>query len=150
MTEKDESKSLDILGIKPVGDAISKLTTALVDGSAAFLSRICLPASEEFGLLLRDKVSSWRAANLVAMLENAEKKVADNNLDGLHAHPRIVSSILEEGSWIDDVVVQDMWAGLLYFDSAGVKSLHHPVDRWQPSYFSKADSAKEPGRCRPT
>src|SRR5262245_24403654 len=31
----------------------------------------------------------------------------------VHAHPRIVGAILEQSSWIDDDMVQEMWAGLL-------------------------------------
>jgi hypothetical protein len=50
-----ENKSLDILGIKPIGNAIESLTDGFVSGASAFLSRICLPAAEEFGLLLRDR-----------------------------------------------------------------------------------------------
>ena len=30
-----------------------------------------------------------------------------------HSHPRLISSILEHGSWSEDSTVQDMWAGLL-------------------------------------
>jgi len=114
MQEEEKSQSLDVLGIKPVGDAVNKLTSAAIDASTAFLSRICLPASEEFGLLLQDRVKSWRAANLVAIIQRAEAKLLQQTENTtMHAHPRIVSSILEEGSWIDDPVVQDMWAGLL-------------------------------------
>lgn len=110
----EESRSLDVLGVKPVADSISKLTTAAVDGAAAFLSRICLPASEEFGLLLRDRVSSWRASNIASITQKAERKLnASDAPSNAHAHPRLVFKILEEGSWIEDDVVQEMWAGLL-------------------------------------
>jgi hypothetical protein len=111
---EEQSKSLDILGIKPIAESLNKVTTAAVDGSAAFLSRICLPAAEEFGLLLRDRVRGWRAANIAAITKRAEEKLAQQNESpDVHAHPRIVSTIVEEGSWIEDPVVQDMWAGLL-------------------------------------
>ena len=58
---ENQSQSLDVLGIKPVGEAITTAVKGTVDGAAAFLSRICLPAAEEFGLLLRDRVSHLRA-----------------------------------------------------------------------------------------
>ena len=110
----DESKSLDILGIKPIGDALGKLAGATVDGASAFLSRICLPAAEEFGLLLRDRVREWRATNLANIVLKSEEKLNEiSQSSAAHAHPRLVSNILEHGSWIDDPVVQDMWAGLL-------------------------------------
>lgn len=110
----DESKSLDVLGIKPVAESINKVTTATVDGAAAFLSRICLPAAEEFGLLLRDRVRAWRASNIAAITKRAQEKLDQEGAgDDVHAHPRLVSNILEEGSWNDDSVVQDLWGGLL-------------------------------------
>ena len=108
-----KDRSLDVLGIKPIGDAVSKLTDGMINGAAAFLSRICLPAAEEFGLLVHDRVRAWRAANLTAMLLKSEHKLKQDDQATVHAHPRIVSTILEEGSWIDDAEVQDMWGGLL-------------------------------------
>jgi hypothetical protein len=110
----DKTSSLDILGLKPVADSLSKVTTAVVDGSSAFLSRICLPAAEEYGLLLKDKVGAWRAANIASITKRAEVKLEQLGAsDNVHAHPRIVSSIIESGAWIEDPIVQDYWAGLL-------------------------------------
>ena len=43
MTEPD--KSLDLLGIKPVAEAINTVTRASTAGVGAFLGRICLPGS---------------------------------------------------------------------------------------------------------
>jgi len=39
-----------------LAEAINTVTTSVVGGAEAFLGRICLPAAEEFGLLLRDRV----------------------------------------------------------------------------------------------
>ena len=36
-----------------------------------------------------------------------------NASKNVHAHPRILFKIIEEGSWSEDGVVQDMWAGLV-------------------------------------
>lgn len=111
-----ESKpsGLDLLGVKPVAEAINRVVSGSVDGAAAFLSRICLPAAEEFGLLLKDRVHVWRASNLAVIVARAERKVDEENdaLD-VQAHPRLVGAILENGSWVQDSVVQDMWGGLL-------------------------------------
>jgi hypothetical protein len=113
MSDK-ESSSLDIFGIKPIGDAANKIVGATLEAASAFLSRICLPAAEEFGLLLRDRVHHWRTRNLVAVLQKAEKKLtASHASKELHANPRILSRTLEEASWIDDESVQEMWSGLL-------------------------------------
>ncbi|MGL5834840.1 MAG: Abi-alpha family protein [Waterburya sp.] len=110
--QKDQSQ--DILGIKPVADSINIATQAIVDGSSAFLSRICLPAAEEFGLLLRDRVSHWRAVNAARMVAKA-KSMVDSlpDADKRHAHPRVVAQIIEHGSWTESDEVQKMWAGLL-------------------------------------
>ena len=115
MAMNQESKAnLDVLGIKPFGDAVNKLTEGMVDGAAAFLSRICLPAATEFGLLLRDKVRKWRTANIVKITDVAQKKLdTEEPSPSVHAPPRLVSTIVENGSWVQDSVVQDLWGGLL-------------------------------------
>jgi len=110
----EESKSGDLLGVKPIADSINTVTQGSVDGASAFLSRICLPAAEEFGLLLRDKVSAWRANNAIKIAQKSEKLLENRSpKDNLHAHPRIIYSALEQGSWAEDDFVQGMWAGLL-------------------------------------
>lgn len=105
----ESSKSLDILGIKPVADSIKAVTEASLRGVGAFLGRICLPAAEEIGMALKDKVSQWRARNAVQIITQAEPLV-DN---GLQAHPRLVNAVIQNGSWVDDEQLQKMWAGLL-------------------------------------
>jgi len=110
----EPDKSLDVLGIKPVSEAISTVTQATTAGASAFLSRICLPAAEEFGLLLRDKVSAWRARNALAIAARAEALFeALPNAGNRHAHPRIVGAVIDHGSWADEDDVRSMWAGLL-------------------------------------
>ena len=110
----NNDKSLDILGVKPIAEAVKTVTKGSVEGAGAFLSRICLPAAEEFGLLLRDRVSGWRAANAVKITQKAEAKTSARSSGGnLHAHPRLVMMAIEDGSWADCDEVQDMWAGLL-------------------------------------
>ncbi len=110
----DSDKSLDILGAKPLAEAAKTASDATIRGIGEFLSRICLPAAEEFGLLVRDKVSAWRSNNALALAAKAEALVdAQGRSSDLHAHPRIVGGILEHGSWSEDDEVQGMWAGLL-------------------------------------
>ena len=112
MTE--ENKSLDILGIKPVSESINIITKGSVDGASAFLSRICLPAAEEFGLLLKDKISAWRAKNAIEITNQAQvllEKQKGNLV--VSAHPRIIYSTIEYGSWAEDDFMQSFWAGLL-------------------------------------
>lgn len=104
----------DVLGIGPVAEAGKRVVDATCDAAAAFLSRICLPAAEEFGLLLQDKVKVWRAANARKVVAKAERlHAAIPSPSETHAHPRLVGQILEHGSWSDSEEVQTMWAGLL-------------------------------------
>jgi Abortive infection alpha len=113
MSDK-ESKSIDVLGIKPVADAFSHVTKAAVDGASAFLGRICLPAAEELGLLFRDKVRAWRAKNAVAVIAEAEARYEKYQAGRVaQAHPRLVASVVEHSSWTDDRTLQQMWGGLL-------------------------------------
>jgi hypothetical protein len=103
----------DVLGIQGFAKATEILAQGAVDGTGAFLSRICLPAAEEFGLLLRDKVSEWRKRNLEKILNRAEKKLAEDSTENVHCHPRILASVVENGAWTDDELLQEMWSGLL-------------------------------------
>jgi hypothetical protein len=110
----EPGSSLDILGMKPVADAVSTVTTATTAGAGAFLSRICLPAAQEFGFLLEDKVRGWRANNATTIAKKAESKLRElQNHETLQAHPRVVGAVIEHGSWSDEETVQEMWAGLL-------------------------------------
>ena len=110
----DDEKKGDLFGLAAYGEALNTLAKGTVDGAGAFLSRICLPAAEEFGLLLRDKVSAWRARNAIQIVLAADRILEDRvQNDELHAHPRLVMKIVSEGSWVEDGDVQRMWAGLL-------------------------------------
>ena len=85
-----------------------------IGGASAFLSRVCLPAAEEFGLALRDRVSAWRAKNAVQMLSRANTIYLSNNPNPSdQLSPRLAHIAIEEASWIDDNQIQEMWSGLL-------------------------------------
>lgn len=74
-----EDKGLDLLGIKPIAEAGKIAVERTLDGIEAVLSRICLPAAEELGLLLRDRVSQWRANNLLAVIRRTEEMLEAND-----------------------------------------------------------------------
>lgn len=104
----------DPLGARAFAEAGKVVTTGVVNGTGAFLSRICLPVAEEFGLLLQDKVRHWRAANASNVLAKAEALVEKRpNASNLHVHPRMLGAILEEAAWADQDTMQTSWAGLL-------------------------------------
>ncbi len=106
---------LDIFGVKPIAEAINKVTSSAIDGAAAVLSRICLPGAEEYGLLIKDKISGWRASNLIAIISKLEKRMIEYKVpEGAHASPRVVHEIIEKGSLADDSQIQDaVGTGLL-------------------------------------
>jgi hypothetical protein len=89
-------------------------TQGLVGALGAFLSRICLPAAEEYGLLLQDRVRTWRGENAAKTLlraKNQLESLPDGNRVG--AHPRLAHAIIDESSWTDNDEMQALWAGLL-------------------------------------
>lgn len=91
--------------VKPLDTA----TQGIVDAAGAFLSRICLPAAEEFSLLLRDQVSSWRTLNAARIAQKAEKKLSElGTTESKRAHPRLVWATLDNGSWNADDDLQGM------------------------------------------
>jgi hypothetical protein len=107
-------RSSDLLGVKGVADSVKILTEGMVKGAGAFLSRICLPAAKEYGLLLQDHVKEMRRQNAVRILNRAEEKLKlEQGEKEVAAQPRIVAEIIEKGTWIEDSEVQDLWAGLL-------------------------------------
>ena len=109
-----DDKAFDLLGIKGLSDSVKATTQGLLDGAAAFLSRVCLPVAEEFGLALRDRISAWRAKNAAQMLSRANTIHLSNNPNPAdRLSPRLAHVAIEEASWIDDDQIQDMWAGLL-------------------------------------
>lgn len=113
MTEENKNLSLDLLGIKPIGDAANTVVKKSFDGIEGFLKLVCAPALEEFGLLLKDKVRLWRLNNIVSILYKAKGKLGfENEQLQIQAHPRVALAIIENGSLNDNDEVQEMWAGL--------------------------------------
>lgn len=86
----------------------------LAKGVVDFLGRICNPAADEIGFLLKDKVAAYRSKNFTSILKKAEEKISEKSEgDDPEIHPRMLYSIFEHGAWADSDVLQEMWAGLL-------------------------------------
>lgn len=110
----EQEKSLDLMGIKPVAKAVEKATDKTVDGLGSFFGAICMPAAEEFGLLLKDKVAAYRQRNLEKISQKAQKKIEHQKIEiSGQANPVLIREVLEEASWCEDEDIQSMWAGLL-------------------------------------
>jgi len=113
MPENKAGGAHDLLGIAPVSRTVERVTDSVVSGVEALLARICLPAAEELGLLLRDKVSGWRQQNVVATVMKAQPMLDVAATEHRHAPPRLINESLNHASWADSEEVQQMWAGLL-------------------------------------
>jgi hypothetical protein len=121
MGDENKNSSLDILGIKPIGDAANTTVEKSFQGIEGFLKSVCVPALDEVGLLLRDKVRNWRLNNILNILDKAKGKLHfENDELNIQAHPRVALAIIENGSLNDNDEVQEMWAGL--FASSCTKS----------------------------
>lgn len=109
-----DDNSLDILGTKPLANAVEKIAERSVDGVGAFFGAICMPAAEEFGLLLRDKVAAFRKKNLESIASKSREKIEHQKLEPTgDANPLLLRQIIEDASWSEDPSIQSMWAGLL-------------------------------------
>ena len=109
----EEKSSLDILGVKPISEAVNKSVEKTFQGIEGFLKSVCMPALDEIGLLFKDKIRTWRLNNALKIIEKSKGKL-DFGGDTLQikAHPRIALSIIENGSLIDNDELQELWAGL--------------------------------------
>lgn len=98
----------------PLKGAVEVGVKAAIEGIGTFLDRVCIPAAEEFGLLLKDRVSYWRLSQLIKIVGKAEQKLREfKGPEDLKAHPRLVFTIIEQGSWAEGEELQEMWSGLL-------------------------------------
>jgi hypothetical protein len=105
----------DILGLAPYGEALKILTQGVVDGAAAFFGRLVLPAAEEIGLAFRDRVSGWRAVNLLRVAAKVEERL---KLEGRHEGQVFLDRefayrSFDWASWCEQSDIQNMWAGLI-------------------------------------
>jgi hypothetical protein len=92
----------------------SVLDLARLAKAFAFLSRICPDAADEVMHLIHGGLTKSRMANAAEILLRAEALLPRDSDDSrLFASSRIVTKILEDGSWAEEDWVQQMWAGLL-------------------------------------
>src|SRR5882724_6327512 len=88
-----DDNSLDVLGIKPLAKAVEKAAERSVDGVSSFFGAICMPAAEEFGLLLLDK----RFNNSVDVGRPSCGRLRDESccgrLGGLHRYPQASNAV---------------------------------------------------------
>ena len=74
------------------------------------------PGSKELGLMLSDRVKSWRLGNLISISEKFERIFREKGLDSSDLRSLSMSvglPMLEHASNAEDDDLQDMWANLL-------------------------------------
>ncbi len=82
--------------------------------SLAFLRRICPSATQELKLLFREGLSNIRVANAVRITQRTEAMLAaERDFDRLRAPQNVVMRVVQEGSWAEDGMTQQLWAGVL-------------------------------------
>jgi hypothetical protein len=80
-----------------------------------FLCRLCSSEAQNSIRLLGGELDESRTRSAVEIALRAEKLLSSEpDADGRHAHPKIVASILRDGSWSNDDLIQQLWAGLLF------------------------------------
>jgi len=86
--------------------------TIITSTTITFISSICLPAASELGLMIRDKMTEFRAKNLQNILKRCSGYIKYENGE-LQCDPRLMINIIEKASLCSDELMQDMWARLL-------------------------------------
>ena len=80
-----------------------------------FLCRLCSSEAQDAIHLLGGELDGSRTRSAVEIALRAEKLLcSEPDSDRKHAHPKIVTSILRDGSWSNDDLMQQLWAGLLF------------------------------------
>lgn len=79
-----------------------------------FLCQICQAEAEEAIHLLGGQLDAERTANVVRIAIAAEHQLnADPGFDSMRADPKLVATILRDGSWAPDDLTLQLWTGLL-------------------------------------
>ena len=95
---------------------INITSTALekgIDLAKGFLDKLVMPAVEETGLLLKDKVTLWKFKNQVQMLNKAKAYCEKNNISTKQVSLKLLCPLLDYSGIEEDEILQDKWAILL-------------------------------------
>lgn len=84
-----------------------------IDLAKDFLDKLVMPAVEETGLLLKDKVTLWKFKNQVQMLNKAKAYCEKNNISTKQVSLKLLCPLLDYSGIEEDEILQDKWAILL-------------------------------------
>jgi len=78
-----------------------------------FLDKLIMPAVEETGLLIKEKVTYWKFKNQVKVLNKAKEYCEKHGIEPKTVSFKLLVPLLETSSLEEDEVLQDKWAILL-------------------------------------
>lgn len=78
-----------------------------------FLDKLIMPAVEETGLLIKEKVTYWKFKNQVKILNKAKEYCEKHGVEPKTISFKILVPLLESSALEEDEMLQDRWAILL-------------------------------------
>jgi hypothetical protein len=99
-----------------MGNKIDITSTALekgIDLAKNFLDKLIIPAVEETGLLLKDKVTLWKFKNQVIILNKAKDYCEKNNISPKTISLKLLCPLLDNAALEEEEELQNKWAILL-------------------------------------
>ena len=84
-----------------------------LDIAKEFVDKLIMPAAEEVGLLVKDRISLWRIKNQVQVINKAKSYCDKHGIQPKQVSPKLLVPFLEGAALEDDEVLQDKWAVLL-------------------------------------
>lgn len=94
-------------------DITSTVVEKGLDIAKTFLDKLIIPAVEETGLLLQDKVTKWRFNNQIKMLNKAKAYCEKNGINPKKVSLKVLCPLLDYAGLEEDEVLQDKWSLLL-------------------------------------
>src|SRR5688572_28538552 len=84
-----------------------------IDAAKDFLGKLIMPAVEETGLLVKDRVTMWRFNNQIKMLNKAKAICDKYEINPKNISLKLVAPLLEYSGMEEDDAMQNKWAILL-------------------------------------
>ena len=78
-----------------------------------FLDKLIMPAVEETGLLIKEKVTYWKFKNQVKVLNKAKEYCEKHGIEPKTVSFKLLVPLLETSALEEDEILQDKWAILL-------------------------------------
>jgi hypothetical protein len=94
-------------------DITSTVAEKSIEAAKGFLDKLLVPAVEETGLLLKDKIAHWRFRNQVRVLGRAKEYCEKKGISPKQVSFKLICPLLEYAGLEEEENMQDRWAVLL-------------------------------------